>query len=62
MIFVDKVYDKDIDDADDRTAFEPTYPCKAELYKMDKSKWVWVKSDQIIKDGDEFKLFPELKM
>jgi len=59
-IFVDKKYDKDKRDAGDITVFEPTYPCRAELYKLYKNKWILVKATQIIKHGDEFKLFPHL--
>jgi hypothetical protein len=61
VVFVDKAYDKDKPDAGDITVYEPTYPCKAELFKMDKNKWRFVKSTKIIKGGGQFNMFPIIK-
>jgi len=60
MVFVDKVYDKDKLDSGDLTVFEPTYPCKAELFKLEKQGWIFVKSGQIMKNESQFKLFPSV--
>jgi hypothetical protein len=60
MVFVDKAYDKDKSDAGDLIVFEPTYPCKAELFKLEKQDWIFVKSEQIMKNESQFKLFPSV--
>jgi hypothetical protein len=59
-VFVDKAYDKDKEDAGDITIYTPNYPCAATLYKRVKNGWAFVKSAQINKSGDEFKLFPSV--
>ncbi|MCO5950602.1 hypothetical protein [Mucilaginibacter flavidus] len=58
MTFVDKRYDKDEPDAGDTTTYVPHCPCKLELYKLVNNGWLFVKSAQIPKDGNELGLFP----
>ena len=58
MTFVDKRYDKDEPDAGDTNNYVPHCPCNLELYKLVNNGWLFVKSAQIPKNGNELGLFP----
>lgn len=58
-VLLDKKYDKDMPDSDDQPAYEPTYPCKAELYKMVNNTWVLVKVAPVKSFKELMSVFPK---